>query len=94
MRGCNSIVEAVNKILKSRYIRLKAPPVGAASEKVMAWAIHDYDAIRPHTSLQGLTPAEAYSGIGVETLSISENVKAACMARIQANKRDSCKAGC
>ncbi len=90
----NSIVEAVNKILKGRYIRPKAPPDGITLEKVMAWAIHDYNEIRPHTSLEGLTPSEAYSGIGVETLRMSENVKTACMARIQANKGNSCKAGC
>jgi transposase InsO family protein len=63
-------------------------------EKVMAWAIHDYNEIRPHTSLEGLTPSEAYSGIGQETLRMSENVKAACIARIQANKGNSCKTGC
>ncbi len=55
-------------------MRLKAPPDGAALEKVLTWAIHDYNATRPHTSLQGLTPAEAYSGVGVETLRMSEKV--------------------
>jgi putative transposase len=90
----NSIVEAVNKILKSRYIRLKAPPDGIALQKVLEWAINDYNSIRPHTSLHGLTPTEAYSGIGPESLHMPEKVKAACRARIQANKRNSCKAGC
>lgn len=90
----NSIVEAVNKILKSRYIRPKAPPDGPALEGVVEWAVKDYNDVRPHTSLKGLTPTEAYSGTRLETLRMAENVKAAQKARIQANKQSSCKPGC
>ena len=90
----NSIVEAVNRILKGRYIRPKAPPDGTALERIVEWAVKDYNEVRPHSSLKGLTPTEAYSGIGVESLAIAEKVKAARTARIQANRRNSCKTGC
>ncbi|HEX2901543.1 MAG TPA: integrase core domain-containing protein [Bacteroidia bacterium] len=84
----------MNKILKSRYIRLKAPPDGPALQKVLEWAINDYCAIRPHTSLHGLTPDEAYCGVKVESLRIAEKVEAARKARIQRNRQSFCKADC
>ncbi|MFN8393779.1 MAG: DDE-type integrase/transposase/recombinase [Bacteroidia bacterium] len=40
----NSIVEAVNRILKGQYIRPKAPPDGTALEKVVEWAVREEDA--------------------------------------------------
>jgi putative transposase len=90
----NSLVEAVNKILKSRYIRLKAPPDGAALQRVLEWAIDDYNNLRPHTSLQGLTPSEVYSGVVLESLRIPEKVKSAQRARIQRNRQNFCRIGC
>jgi hypothetical protein len=43
---------------------------------------------------EGCRAAYASGRGGAETLRMSENVKTACIARIQANKGVSCKAGC
>lgn len=93
----NSIVEAVNKVVKYRYLFPKNIPDGVALEKAVTESIADYNDRRPHGSLDGLTPTEAYQGIGHEsldrrsqTLHTSEKLKAAQKARIEQNKKDRC----
>ena len=86
----NSMVEAINRILKSRYIRGKAPPNQAALIEVMRWAVHDYNEVRPHASIQDLTPSEAFAGLRRDRLAIAEKMKVARKARIQANRKNRC----
>ena len=86
----NSMVEAINRILKSRYIRGKDPPNQAALIKVMQWAVHDYNDVRPHASIQDLTPSEAFAGLRRDRLALTEKIKAARKARIQANRKNRC----
>lgn len=90
----NFSVEAEHRILKGRYIHLNAPPHGLALEKVVEWAVKDYNDVWQHASLKGLTPVEAYSGVGVESLAFAEKVKVARTARNHANRRNSCKPSC
>ncbi|MFN2430645.1 MAG: integrase core domain-containing protein, partial [Cryomorphaceae bacterium] len=55
----NSPVEAVNKIVK-RYLRFYAPTNFEDVLKCLEWIKKDYNYKRPHGSLTGLTPMEAY----------------------------------
>ena len=57
----NSMIEAVNKILKYRYIFRTPVPDLDHVNKAIADAIEDYNN-RPHYALNGLTPNQVYSG--------------------------------
>ena len=58
----NSMIEATNKILKYRYLFPKHIANGKELRKVLKKSIYDFNNIRPHGKLNGLTPDEAYSG--------------------------------
>lgn len=59
----NSMVEAVNKILKYRSLFLHNIPDIHALQKHLEKFIPVYNDIRPHCSLKGLTPSEVLSGM-------------------------------
>src|SRR5690554_7615900 len=56
----NSAVEAVNKIIK-RYLRKKLPDTLDQLIQYLKEIINDYNTVRPHGSLLGLTPMECYT---------------------------------
>jgi len=86
----NSMVEAVNKVVKYRYLFPQKIPDGASLVEIAASAMADYNDRRPHGSLDGLTPTEAYQGIDKETMRTSEKLKAAQKERIEQNRRARC----
>ena len=45
---------------------------------------------KPHGSLDGLTPTEAYSGIDKDSMCTSEKLKTAQKARIDHNRQSRC----
>jgi len=87
----NSIVEAVNKVVKYRYLFPKKLPDGASLDKAVGEAILDYNDRRPHGSLDGLTPSEAYDGIDKKSMRTSEKLKMAQKARIEYNRQSRCQ---
>jgi putative transposase len=87
----NSIVEAVNKVVKYRYLFPKNLPDGDALQTAALAAIVDYNDFRPHGTLNGLTPTEAYQGIEKETLLAHDKLKTAQRARIEHNGRNRCQ---
>lgn len=56
----NSPIEAINKIMK-RYIRHGRPQSLKGLQDLVAAAVNDYNSIRPHCALGGLTPLEVYA---------------------------------
>jgi len=58
----NSMVEAANKLLKYRYLFPKDVQDGEQLKFLLEKSIHDFNEVRPHGKLGGLTPSEAYSG--------------------------------
>ena len=56
----NSAIEAVNKIIK-RYLRIKLPSTLEELITCLEEIINDYNTVRPHGSLLGLTPMECYT---------------------------------
>jgi len=87
----NSIVEAVNKVVKYRYLFPKKLPDGVSLDKAVREAILDYNDFRPHGSLDGLTPTEAYSGIDKESMCTHEKLKTVQKARIDHNRKSRCQ---
>lgn len=58
----NSMVEAANKLIKYRYLFPNDVQNGVHLRNVLEKSIHDFNNVRPHGKLGGLTPSEAYSG--------------------------------
>jgi putative transposase len=56
----NSMIEAMNKLLKYRYLFIQNIPDGEALRKHLEHFIPIYNTIRPHISLKGKTPHEVY----------------------------------
>jgi len=59
------MVEAVNKLLKYRYLFPGNIQDGDQLKTVLEKSIHDFNEVRPHGKLSGLTPSEAYNGQNV-----------------------------
>ncbi len=87
----NSPIEAIHKIMK-RYIRKRDPQNFQQLTHGLPDHILDYTAIRPHGSLKGYTPLEAYS---LKFLSLSmdftQKIRLARDQRVILNKAQGCK---
>jgi len=84
----NSMIEAVNKILKYRYIfRTPIPDLQRLNQAIAA-AIEDYND-RPHYALNGLTPNQVYSGCSFDKAAYRESLLEARDKRLRIN-RQSC----
>ncbi len=59
----NSMVEAVNKIVKYRSLFLDSIPDINALQKHLEKFVPVYNEMRPHCSLKGLTPSEVLAGL-------------------------------
>lgn len=84
----NSAIESINKIIK-RYLRKKLPNSLDALITCLEEIIHDYNCIRPHGSLHGLTPHESYTNQDVKIQQKHCKMKARAM-RINENKAINC----
>jgi len=84
----NSPVEAINRIMK-RYLRYHDPQRFDQLKSVMAQSISDYNEIRPHGSLNGLTPTEAYTD-PEKFLDFGKQKKLARLSRIAENQQANC----
>ena len=84
----NSAVEAVNKIIK-RYLRKKLPDTLDQLIQCLKEIINDYNTVRPHGSLLGLTPMECYTSENVN-LDFKEQKLNAKKDRIIQNKSINC----
>jgi transposase InsO family protein len=67
------MIESVNKIIKYDYLYPRKIQNQEDLERTMRkFVIPDYNEKRPHGSLSGLTPAEAYGG---KQLTLRESVR-------------------
>jgi putative transposase len=86
----NSMVEAVNKILKYRYLFHHDIADFKALEKHLAVTVANYNTVRPHYSLKGHTPEQILNGKQLDFVKYKEEMKAAQKKRIEINKLASC----
>ena len=84
----NSAVEAVNKIIK-RNLRKKLPETIEALILCLEEIINDYNTVRPHGSILGLTPMECYTSENVN-LDFKEQKLEAKKERITQNRAVNC----
>lgn len=85
----NSMVESVFKVAKYRYWYLKNIETLAAMQQATDFMVKDYNNVRPHGSLNGLTPREAITEAKV--LNFKNQLEQARKLRIEANKNNICK---
>lgn len=86
----NSMVKAVNRTIKGRYLRRREIGSTVQLAEVIESTVHDYNEVRPHHSLNGLTPAEALRGITVDTAKRSQDMRKAREARVAVNRTGLC----
>jgi len=81
----NPMIEAVNKILKYRYLFRKPIPNIAHLESAVASAIADYND-RPHGALFALTRNQVYAGLTFDKAAYQERVRQAILERLALNR--------
>lgn len=81
----NSLIEAVNNILKYRYIFRKDIPSFHSVDPVVRESISDYNA-RPHYALHGLSPDEVYAGKTFDFAGYKERLAHARARRLSENR--------
>ncbi|MCU7552859.1 DDE-type integrase/transposase/recombinase [Chitinophagaceae bacterium LB-8] len=87
----NSPVEAIHKIIKSRYLHNHQFHSIQQLEQFLEWAVYDYNVLRPHYKHSPKTPHEVYFGIPLK-FDVKERMKSAGKIRIQKNKELRCNA--
>lgn len=87
----NAMIESVNRVMKYGYLFWR--PVYDIKDvtKVMRRAVLDYNAMRPHGSLKGLVPLEAYFGQTINKAKNHELMKQAMKARLKWNHNHTCQ---
>ncbi len=86
----NSLIEAQNKLIKYRYLFKCQYQDIHALRKALEWIIPDYNHQRPHNSLNGLTPHEAYTGKQINITVQKEKIKRAKQIRVIENRKNLC----
>jgi transposase InsO family protein len=86
----NSMIESIFKLLKYRYLYFKELETEQALRNELDWAVKDYNDIRPHGSLNGLTPKEVQNGNGIEKLPFKNQLEQARKQRLEENRSNIC----
>ncbi|CAN5527225.1 hypothetical protein BH10BAC1_BH10BAC1_19540 [soil metagenome] len=86
----NSPVEAINKTMKSRYLRGKHFETINELAIFLEWAVYDYNQIRPHYALAPKTPYEVYFNLKLG-FNLVNRRKKAVQDRIKNNLNAKCK---
>lgn len=87
----NSMVESVNKLIKYNYLyRKQIQNITQLTNYMREFVVPDYNDKRPHGTLKGLTPLEAYAGKRINFKKIRQKMEQAYQERIQFNQTHSC----
>jgi putative transposase len=86
----NSLIEAQNKLFKYRYLFWQEYEDIYGLRKILEDNVRDYNYIRPHISLAGYTPFEAYSGMTGLQYIWKEQIQEARRERLRVNSEEIC----
>jgi hypothetical protein len=84
------MIEAQNKPFKYRYLFRQEYSTGEDLRRVFAEDLYDYNIRRPHVSLKGYTPGEAYSGLSDMEMKWSDQIRQARRDRLAVNRMETC----
>lgn len=86
----NSMIEAINKIIKHQFLFPKELANGNQLTKLIAETIPIYNTIRPQMSLGGNTPQETFNGLSIDISRYTHNFKEQKTIRIKLNRKNAC----
>jgi transposase InsO family protein len=86
----NSMIEAVNRTLKQRYLYYHIYPDIDTLEKIVEKAAYDYNEKCPHISHKGLTPREVLENITLNSEEILNQMEQSRIKRIAENRKANC----
>ena len=87
----NSMIEAINKIIKHQFLHPKEITNGNQLTNIMINTIAIYNNIRPQMSLGGNTPVETQNGLPIDISRYTHNFKEQKQLRLTQNKKNGCK---
>lgn len=87
----NSMIERANRTLKYRYLHPRQIRDKKHLERTLSYFIKDYNTIKPHGSLEGLTPKEAWEGYSLPSTFRTDVLKQARVKRLAYNKAHRCQ---
>jgi putative transposase len=90
----NSMVEAFHYVLKIFYLNHMGIRNLQALNKALEFIVKDYAYKRPHGTLKGLTPYQAYTGHRPEEVSFAPQLQKAREIRIIINQSHNCSGKC
>tara|TARA_R110002096_G_scaffold433905_1_gene654074 strand:+ start:407 stop:1687 length:1281 start_codon:yes stop_codon:yes gene_type:complete len=86
----NSMIEAVNKIIKHQFLHHKEINNGNQLINAMAETIPIYNTMRPQMSLDGNTPEETFGGLSIDMSRYTHNFNEQKQLRLTKNKKSNC----
>ncbi|NGX85371.1 DDE-type integrase/transposase/recombinase [Aequorivita sp. KMM 9714] len=86
----NSMIEAINKIIKHQFLFPKELANGNQLTKLIGETIPIYNTIRPQMSLGGNTPQETFNGLSIDISRYTHNFKEQKTIRIKLNGKNAC----
>lgn len=87
----NSMVEALNKVIKHQFLFPKDIANGNQLHNILEQSVPIYNNIRPQMNLGGNTPMETYNGVTIDISKYTQNFNEHKTLRRQLNKQNICK---
>ncbi|MFD0797315.1 transposase [Maribacter chungangensis] len=87
----NSMVEALNKVIKHQFLFPKDIINANQLETILKQSVVSYNTLRPQKSLGGNTPLETFKGKSVDITKYCQNFHAQKSLRQEMNRKNTCK---
>jgi len=92
LKFSNSMIEAWWRTLKHQWLFLNSLDSVATIRRLVAFYVHEYNTVPPHSAFRGQTPDEMYFGTGAAVpADLTSRTAAARRARVEANRSASCE---